>query len=424
MKRTAVFLTLLSPALLLAAPKTKPAWVIADEAELHVQTSRNTRVLGVLPRGTEVRLGQRSGAFCEVRHEAVSGYTPCAALGAEAVAPNGKPVIANPATLFWRAPGWRALEQYSFTPEEKNRDAVWSGKFPRDEEFEKMKAKLAEGVIAAPPSALPDWQQLKKLAAAEPQQKDAADELYDALGLQGAVHNPFSNDYVQLTIGLARALDFTPVQASLFRSEAELAPHNASAEEASGRFRIVARQSATTRRQAAKNNGDEPAPGVYDILRRKAMLATPVQRVQLFRDGTLRSESNTLQKDEMVWRDGLSADCKGWKEGFAAARPEGSVYAFYTKAALPAAGAAVSERKVAMERARTGFARGVYLYYDIDKDGIPDLAIWEGEGVSAAAWAGNADDQRWYRLAMANIGGAWKVLGADRYSHVCVGSGG
>ncbi|WP_374580087.1 hypothetical protein [Pseudoduganella sp.] len=419
MKRTATFLLLLSPSLLLAAPKTKPAWVLADEAELHVQTSRNTRVLGTLPRGTEVRLGQRSGAFCEVQHEAVSGYTPCALLGSEPVAPNGKPVIADPAALFWRAPGWRALEHYSFTVEEKHREAVWSGKFPRDAEFEKMKARLAEGVLAAPPPAFADWQHLKHVAEAEPQQKDAADELYDALGLLGAVHNPFADDYAKLTIGLVRALEFAPVRPSLFRSESELAPHNASAEEAGGRFSIVVRQATTTRRQAGKSDGDGTAPGVYDILRRKAMLAAPVQRLQLFRDGRLRSESSTLQKDELVWRDGLGTDCTGWKEGFAAARPEGSVYTFYRKSALPAASAAVSTHTVAMERARTGFARGTYLYYDVDKDGTADLAIWEGEGVSQAGWGGDASDQRWYRLALANIGGAWKVLGADRYSYAC-----
>lgn len=419
MKRTAVLLGLLWPALLLAAPKTKTAWVVADEAELHVQTSRNARVVGILPRGTEVRLGERTGAFCEVRHAATWGYAPCSQLGSQPVAANGKPVIADAAALFWRAPGWRALEQYSFTPEEKNRDAVWAGKFPRDEEFEKMKARLAEGVIAAPPPALPDWLQLKQLASAEPQQKDTADELYDALGLQGPVHNPFANDYVKLTIGLARALDFMPVQASLFRSESELAPHSASAEEASARFRVAVRQTFTTRRQAARHEGDEPAPGVYDILRRKAMLAAPVQRVQLFRDGTLRSAASTLQQEETVWRDGLGTDCTGWKKGFAAAQPAGSVYAFYSKAPLPAASAGVNERKVAMERARTGFMRGTYLYYDINRDGTPDLAIWEGEGAGQAAWAGNADDQRWYRLALANINGAWKVLGADRYRYVC-----
>jgi hypothetical protein len=62
----------------------------------------------------------------------------------------------------------------------------------------------------------------------------------------------------------------------------------------------------------------------------------------------------------------------------------------------------------------------VHLYYDLDRDGVPDIGIWEGQGKGPDHLdePGLTDD-RWYRLAVVNISGAWKLLGIDTFQYGC-----
>jgi hypothetical protein len=100
--------------------------------------------------------------------------------------------------------------------------------------------------------------------------------------------------------------------------------------------------------------------------------------------------------------------------------PAGSLFAFYTNIALPRGSAIRTEAPMQLDRNDTGFLRGIHLYYDLDSDGIPDLAVWEGHGKGPGHLDGSTTtDDRWYRLALANIAGRWKILGSDVFSYGC-----
>jgi hypothetical protein len=135
--------------------------------------------------------------------------------------------------------------------------------------------------------------------------------------------------------------------------------------------------------------------------------------------------------------------CEGWTAGFAfgaadagpwrffgqfaaanrkqEANPPGSLFAFYTTLALPPGPAVVRQARMALDRAGTGFVAGTHLYYDLDKDGVADLAVWEGQGKGPGdvVQQTTPTDDRWYRLVLVNINGIWKVLGSDTFSYGC-----
>lgn len=80
----------------------------------------------------------------------------------------------------------------------------------------------------------------------------------------------------------------------------------------------------------------------------------------------------------------------------------------------------VTEATVNLNRHDTGFVRGIHLYYDLNSDGIPDLAVWEGQGKGPGHMDGaTITDDHWYRLVLVNIDGSWKVLGSDVFGYGC-----
>jgi hypothetical protein len=171
-------------------------------------------------------------------------------------------------------------------------------------------------------------------------------------------------------------------------------------------------------------------------------LAKPVHNIRLFRDGRLTTESSFLRKrDNILSEDYDEKGCPGYVEGFSYGHadasiwryfgegygdtsvninPVGSLYAFYTKIDLPRKSALHTETQMKLSRTETGFVGGSYLYYDFDADGIPDFAVWEGKGKGPGHLGGPTEtDDRWYRLALVNINGAWKVLGSDSFGYGC-----
>ncbi|WP_426340014.1 hypothetical protein ACN9MZ_27725 [Pseudoduganella sp. S-14] len=436
-------------------------WIGGSAVILRAEPKLDAAVVGRMGLNSVVRqLREIAGtAYCEVQVEGkLGGFTACRYL---LTSPLAVKDARDPLRAFWISPSWQELENYTAVLKANRPDIRMQGPWPRDEELEKMKAHLALGINPPQPAALADWQALKRRAAEDldltgeaerlrragksvPKAMEEIDRhasviasnLRQAMALYAPAFDEFEASGRKRMIQLVRALEFNPVRPSLFKSEADLAPYDSTTEQAGGRFGIVYRQTVTPRPAPPNVQEDLSTPGLYDMLSRTESLVRPVQRVQLFRDGQLRAEPTYLRNTATLYRDFDEEECAGWKPGFAAgdadakmwphvggrpsdSPPAGSVYAFYMLAPLPQAAAQRKEFPVKLDRQLTGFVRGTHLYYDLDHDGIPDLAIWEGEGQAPGHMELINEDHRWYRVVLVNINGAWKVLGADTFGYGC-----
>lgn len=422
-------------------------------------------------------------AYCEVQPATgPSGYTACrylaptpvvladirGHLGAgQAPSPNY-----DPERAFWLEPSWNALTQYAEHLKQRHPDIPPQGPWPRDEALERMKAHLALGLKGSKPPPYADWLQLKgkaaqdldlsgearrlraqrkplpeELSRREGQTQGVASELQPSIGIWGPLHDAISAEGgAERIVQLVRALEFPAIQPSLFRSEEEVAAPRTNAEEASGRFGIVFRQLTTPRPKPEAEIG----PGFYDMLTRTQLLVRPVQRVRLFRDGRLGIDKSHIRSRETLWYEVDEPECAGWIPGFAFGdadapiwryfdlespgadsgrksrqaslnrNPAGSLFTFYANIDVPAGPALRTEIPMKLNRGHTGFAQGTYLLYDLDRDRVPDIAIWEGQGKGPGHLENQTTtDDRWYRLVLVNINGAWKVLGSDIFGYGC-----
>lgn len=454
-------------------------WVTGTGLTLRAAPAVDAAVTARLSLNSIVKLVREvpGGGYCEVLAAgASSGFTACRYLAPTPVVLahvlGSRPPEQAPSPDFnlergfWMAPGWTALERYADYLKTRAPQVPANGPWPRDEALERMKAHLALGIYGPRPVPFADWATLKRKAAQfieldqdaqrlRKQGKKAEQELFRVetlmsrlsgdlemgIGITGPLHDRISGDGGAMrTAQLVNALAFPTAAPSLFRSEAELAPPGSSAEEVSGRFGIVFRQLVSRRPVPASPDGG--TGGLYDMLARTQVLVRPVQRVHLFTDGRLSQEPSLLRASGTLWRDVDEPMCEGWSPGFAFGasdpgvwryfnndaaayekenrNPPGSLFAFYTPAAMPAGPARRVETPVRLNRDATGFVQGTHWHFDIDGDGNADLSVWEGLGKGPGHLDGvTQTDDRWYRLAMVNINGTWKVLGHDTFGYGC-----
>ncbi|UXH76705.1 SH3 domain-containing protein [Roseateles amylovorans] len=455
-------------------------WITGTAVNLRAAAARDAEIVSRLSINRAVQLVRADVGigFCEVqpldragKPEGASGFTACQYLAVEALpAAQAAAIDGDPARTFWRSPGWWKLEAYAQSLVAKLPESAKYGPWPRDEELERMKAHLALGLKAPPPKPLPDWSALKALAAAhdpailgtaqrakarsgkdkelwrrEYRASSAAHQIGVNLGLSGPLHDSISSDGGgERVMRLMLALEMPTVRPSLFRTEAEVGPPGEGPEALAGRFGGIYRTVVAPRKPQRPDGSTTTGAGLYDMFSRTVSLTRPVLYVQLYRDGTLKSEATNTSATEVLWRDVDGPECEGWTPGFGFGDVDGPIWRYFDQPgnelpqpvkraagpprlfaykalqAPPRSKATRSEQVVKLDRAATGFSRFTQMGFDLDEDGVPDLMVLEGAGPGPGHLGGTTQtDDPWYRLLLVNLGGAWKVLSSDSFSYGC-----
>jgi len=460
-------------------------WVAASSLALRSVAASDGTVIRHLAFNSEVdlRAVAADGAYCEIAVRGAgsgaaagtgandgaresSGYVACRYLAREPVSRKriASPVASDgtpnpdydPQRAFWLAPGYAALKAYGEHLEASRLDDAQridpARPRPRDAEFERMKAHLAKGIYGPAPAPYPAWDALRREAAAWKEERrqiasgrlrkygtDPAQELQIAADRHVALRDTlglFNLDAAQ-ALALAGSIELPAVRPSLFRGIDDLSAPGESAEQASGRFRIVHTVSVRAR---DPQRGEE---GVWDIGSVRKALTRPVIRHTLFRDGRIATAPTRLADTAVEWSNADGPMCEGYQDGFAhgdadpqiwigyglgeeawrashATRPQHSLLSFQLRNALPTQQAAVVEQRQALDRNATGFVAASTFFFDLDRDGHSDLAVWEGTGQAAGHLDGPPQtDDAYQRLFFANIGGRWVVLGQDSFGYGC-----
>ena len=463
------------------AGATGPRWISGAGVILRAEPSSASPVVARLALNARVELLAPAGEspYCEIATgvagaASARGYTACRYLATTPLAtdrivaptlPDGQPNPSyDPVRAFWLAPSWARLEAYGAqlgaalkartgTPPERPTPADR----PADAELERMKAHLALGIYGPTPAPLPLWEDVKRLARVagaavpasgvpspagsrtETARADAQVRLTGVLSLWSA---PFElhNDGGPRLARLVSTLELPAIRPSLFKSPAEIAPPGASVEDLSGRFHIVH----TYRTRGREIGGDlATVDGVWDIGQVSSALTQSVVRTTLYRDGRLRATVLPPSESRVLWGSIDPPMCDGHVDGFAHGdadpslwryfgddfqpdaatgkrNPPGSLLSISTRNALPASTATPLVTTYALDRERTGFVRGTWLHFDLDADGVFDLAVWEGTGTGPGHMGElPKTDEPYYRIFFANVAGRWHVLGTDMFSYGC-----
>jgi len=310
------------------------------------------------------------------------------------------------------------------------------------------KQETKNGLMGERPAPMLDWLEFKEQAAKgvgdQGRLENFSYELARTIGVASLAEWAGAGTFPKtFAIGLISALEFSTVHPSFFRDETQLSSRE-SVEVLSGKFGIPYRRSHLIyKREQQISLASKGDPATDSIESETVELAQPLQLVRLFRDGRLATESQRPRSEWAQADEIYDGECAGWTPGFALGdaedrnwkyvidsgrstgrsdnpNPRNSLYAFHTTLTLPRAKAGRTLSSVKLDQERTGFVGGTYLYYDLDGDGIADLAVWEGQGLSGhPVLDSTTPDHRWYRLVLVNINGAWKILGSDSFNYGC-----
>lgn len=370
----------------------------------------------------------------------------------------------DPLKAFWMAPSYAGLTAYGefleerrLTPEQRHDPDL---KRPPDPEFERMKARLARGVVGPRPRPHAAWAKLKQAAtdwkrlAAElaremPEDPDSAlyvlnqksferfEPLPDGVRIDGG-HGSTSR-----ALALVDAIVLPAAEPSLFRTTDELAGPREGIEAVSGRFGI-AHRIRTAARERAVPPDDWRVGGSWDIGSVRRALVRPVTGVRVYRDGRIESRPTRMASTAFEWSEVDGPQCPGFVAGFSVGdadrqtwrgygmseqvrrdsqriRPRDSLLHFHVRATWQGSSRAlVTYQRQTLDRARTGFASATSSYFDLDGDGRIDLAVWEGSGRGPGHLGeGPAVDVTFRRMFFANIAGHWYLLGSDDFAPGC-----
>jgi hypothetical protein len=462
------------------APATDAAsaglrWVIGSGVNLRSEPSLQAPIVERLALNTRVRGFEvvPGSVFCKVQSDNASGFTACQYLATEPVAVDrvservqiggSTNSSYDPARSFWLAPKWHLVEEFGQNLLEAARkgipgDPAAPDQYPEvprppNAEFDRMKAHMAKGIYGQPPTERLSWLEIKRLTASllapaataratdHGQRVQIQSRLSSELQLSVGKLNKRGRAQASQLTGLVAALELPTAALSYFKSEADIAGPSDRVEDLSGRFHII---------HTYRTKGRDLRPdafrldGAWDIDQITLSLVKPLVRTTIHRDGRLRGVATHASDTRPIYGQTEPPMCDGHIFGFSHGqadwpnwrsaeyafkpnpdelrlRPLGSLLSITTRSPLPAANAKPVITAHKLNRELTGFVRGIWMHFDLDVDGVVDLAVWEGVGRGAGHLEEQplkVDDPH-HRLFFVNIDGRWKLLGSDSFSYGC-----
>ncbi|MDO9568328.1 MAG: SH3 domain-containing protein [Hydrogenophaga sp.] len=419
-------------------------WIQGSWVNLRAEAAANSTIVDRLIVNTEVALLSKQGNWCEVTAKTpeVRGFVACALLGTQAVslAEVGSPTMAedkaNPhysaQRSFWLAPSMRRLLEAGenfwsamLTQEQQEKErpgwfsVAYSGNQPAPvryaiPEFEAMKNVMKVGIVAAPERRpmLTRWSELKQRVDA------SVDVQYASIQLSGGQWVP---DEVASMVRIAR---LNPARPSFFKHQGELAPAVSDVEALSAQFGIVERLKVLSGPKWVHPRHNDPfVEGSWDVGSFEVTLDKPVLEYAIGRRGLAE-----LREAVISWKFDVNAE-ESCSEGFnLKPRAMARSLSGYPRVKHPLAWLHVAEpipfKKVQITTAarklvtqpneqhgRNAFTTIFMHDVDVEGDGVPDLAVWEG-----MLREGSGGDMLGVRVVFANIGGEWFLLDSDYFA--------
>jgi hypothetical protein len=425
------------------AAAAEKQWVQGSWVNLRATAAADGAIVDRLIVNTEVALLSKQGNWCEVTAKTpeVRGFVACSLLGAQAVslADVGSPTIEadkpNPRysalRAFWLAPSmvrlraagdhfWSVMltkeQQAKERPQQfddKGNPVPDADKRPPPvrypvPEFEAMKDLMKRGVVAAPERrpAPVRWAEL---------QQAVAQSVNGSIQLSGG-------RWVLDDVGtMVRNARLRPAKPSFFQREADLAPAASGVEELSAQFGIVERLKLLGGPKWVHPRHNDPSvAGNWDIGSFELTLDKPVLDYVVGRKGLAE-----LRESAVSWKYDVAEE-ESCSEGLnlrprAAARPlpgyprvkDPLVWLNVVKpVTFKQVRVTTAARKLPAppQDAQAGRSFTTLFMHDvdIDGDGVPDLAVWEG-----MLRDGSGGDMLGVRVVFANIGGEWFLLDSD-----------
>lgn len=457
-----------------AETKAPQRWIHGSVVNVRRKPDARSEIIAQLRINTPVQSDDRDqgNGYCRIAwEEHHRGYVACNMLGARAIqlAEVGTRYLTsntlNPnysaSRAFWIEPSvgrlieaGKEFEERFLTQEElKLERGNWEGERPNPlptlrrfkiPEFEAMKSLLARGVIAShsnvEPNLIPSstllarWSELKRLALeGNPADKSSQYNELKAQHLDWGQRDP--------SISLLRQIELPVVRASTFLDEREVGRPNDSTESLSEKFKIPFKAIVTSGPTWLPDGHQNSAYvfGAWDAGAIETELAKDAFKHIVYANGTIRSERVRVKGGVFPAADADGDACDiGFSFGDAApsfwrrytkatgveasttgpdSKLKGRLFFFYTKKPLEYRIAKISKHTASV--GVDGFSSATHYSFDLNRDGIPDLLMWEGSGISNQAIHDPGADLPHYRMAFVNIGGEWHLLAVDEFLYGC-----
>lgn len=415
------------PLAVMTAQGAEQRWVHGSWVNLRTGPSAEANVVSQLTTNTPVAVHTRQGEWCEISAQApkVRGYVACRLIGDKrlTLADLGQPKLPdgapnpdfNPARAFWVAPSvtrliqagdffWATMlsksQQESETididrePALQQKAQLKPHRFPIPE-FEAMKARVQQGIVA-PPSSKPPMLAGHSLAPE--------------------------------TLQLMKMGKLDSVKPSLFKHASEIASASSSVEQLSAQFEITEQVRILDGPQWAHHRHDTPRVfGHWDIGSLKLSLQKPVAEYVVGRQGLAaalqwKAEETQDYKAEYSCTSGFSLAQRAKTRLPDYPQVKDPLVWFFVPKALPYKKVAIKTLARQFEPMTEGKKFGQPTYsllvmheIDLDGDSIPDLSAWEVMGQPSLYEQPDQSDLVVLRITFANIAGEWRLLDMDSY---------